>query len=64
MLKSRNQKLKLNNELYDTENEKLRIQLKNTSDQRNEFHCAVMENANRVCELEKENEQLKKDAKY
>ena len=43
----------------EKENEQLKTQLQNTSDQRNEFHRAVRENANRVGKLEKENEQLK-----
>lgn len=43
------------------ENERLKIQLQNTSDQRDEFHRGARENANRVGKLEKENEQLKKE---
>ena len=43
------------------ENEQLKFQLQNTSDQRDEFHRGARENANRVGKLEKENEQLKKD---
>ena len=42
------------------ENEQLKTQLQNTSDQRDEFHRGARENANRVGKLEKENEQLKK----
>ena len=41
------------------ENEQLKLQLQNTSDQRDEFHRGARENANRVGKLEKENEQLK-----
>lgn len=41
------------------ENEQLKTQLQNTSDQRDEFHRGARENANRVGRLEKENEQLK-----
>lgn len=41
------------------ENELLKTQLQNTSAQRDEFHRATRENANRVEKLEKENEQLK-----
>ena len=41
------------------ENEQLKIQLQNTSDQRDEFHRGARENANRIGKLEKENEQLK-----
>ena len=41
------------------ENEQLKIQLQNTSDQRDEFHRGARENANRVGKLQKENEQLK-----
>ena len=41
------------------ENEELKTQLQNTSDQRDEFHRGARENANRVGKLEKENEQLK-----
>ena len=43
------------------ENEQLKTQLQNTSDQRDEFHRGARENANRVGELERENEQLKKE---
>ena len=43
------------------ENEDLKIQLQNTSDQRNEFGRGARENANRVGELEKENGQLKQE---
>ena len=48
------------NELNE-ENEQLKFQLQNTSDQRDEFHRGARENANRVGKLEKENEQLKQD---
>ena len=48
----------LMNNLSD-ENEQLRLQLNNCSDQRNEFHCGARENANLVGKLEKENDQLK-----
>ena len=41
------------------ENKQLKIQLQNTSAQRDEFYHGARENANRVGELEKENEQLK-----
>ena len=41
------------------ENQELRLQLNQCSDQRNEFHRMVRENVNRVGKLEKENEQLK-----
>lgn len=51
------------NELAD-ENEQLKTQLQNTSDQRDEFHRGARENANRVGKIEKENEQLKKELKY
>ena len=50
------------NELAD-ENEQLKTQLQNTSDQRDEFHRGARENANRVGELERENEQLKQENK-
>lgn len=50
--------VKLNN-LYE-ENEQLKTQLQNTSDQRDEFHRGARENANYVGKLKKENEQLKK----
>ena len=43
------------------ENEQLKIQLQNTSAQRDEFHHGARENANRVGELKKENEQLKEE---
>lgn len=43
------------------ENEQLKTQLQNTSDQRNEFHRAARENANRAGKLENENEWLKRD---
>lgn len=43
------------------ENEQLKTQLQNISDQRDEFHRGARENANRVGKLEKENEQLKQD---
>ena len=46
------------------ENEQLKTQLQNTSDQRNEFHRAARENANRAGRLENENEQLKQDRNY
>ena len=46
------------NELSE-ENEELRLQLNLCSAQRNEFHRAARENANRVGKLKKENEQLK-----
>ena len=46
------------NELYE-ENQELRLQLNQCSDQRNEFHRGARENANRVGKLKKENEQLK-----
>lgn len=49
-----------NNQEYRKENEQLKTQLQNTSDQRDEFHRGARENANRVGELEKENEQLRK----
>ena len=51
------------NSLSD-ENEQLKTVLKNTSDQRNEFHRAARENANRVGKLEKENEQLKRQLDF
>ena len=41
------------------ENEQLKFQLQNTSDQRDEFHRGARENANRVGKLKKENERLK-----
>ena len=41
------------------ENEQLKQQVRNISDQRNEFHRGARENANRIGKLEKENEQLK-----
>ena len=41
------------------ENKQLKIQLQNTSAQRDEFYHGARENANRVGELEKENKQLK-----
>lgn len=44
------------------ENEQLKTQLQNTSDQRDEFHRGARENANRVGKLEKENGQLRHDA--
>ena len=47
------------NELYE-ENEQLKTQLQNTSDQRDEFYRGARENANRVGQLEKENKELKK----
>ena len=50
--------VKLLNELHE-ENQELKQQLQNTSDQRDEFHRGARENANRVGKLEKENEQLK-----
>ena len=53
--------VKLLNELHE-ENEQLKTQLQNTSDQRDEFHRGARENANRVGKLEKENEQLRHDA--
>ncbi len=43
------------------ENEQLKIQLQNTSAQRDEFHSGARENANRVGKLKKENEQLKQE---
>ena len=43
------------------ENEQLKIQLQNTSDQRDEFGKSARENANRVGQLKKENEQLKSE---
>jgi len=46
------------------ENEHLKLQLQNTSDQRDEFHRGARENANRVGELKQENERLKKDIEY
>ena len=52
--------MELLNELHE-ENEQLKTQLQNTSDQRDEFHRGARENANRVGKLEKENEQLKKE---
>ena len=45
----------------EEENEQLKTQLQNTSDQRDEFHRGARENANRVGKLEKENEQLKSE---
>lgn len=45
------------------ENEQLKTQLQNTSDQRDEFHRGARENANRVGKLEKENKQLKQQLK-
>ena len=45
------------------ENEQLKFQLQNTSDQRDEFYRGARENANRVGKLEKENEQLKEELK-
>ena len=53
--------VKLLNELHE-ENEELKQQLQNTSDQRDEFYRGARENANRVGKLEKENEQLRHDA--
>ena len=53
--------VKLLNELHE-ENEQLKTQLQNTSDQRDEFHRGARENANRVGKLEKENGQLRHDA--
>lgn len=50
------------NEFHD-ENEQLKTQLQNTSDQRDEFHRGARENANYVEKLEKENEQLKEQLK-
>ena len=50
------------NELAD-ENEQLKTQLQNTSDQRDEIHRGARENANRVGELERDNEQLKSEIK-
>ena len=50
------------NELYE-ENQELRLQLNQCSDQRNEFHRGARENANRVGKLKKENEQLKHSIK-
>ena len=46
----------------EIENEQLKFQLRNISDQRDEFHRGARENANRVGKLEKENEQLQHDA--
>ena len=46
------------NELTE-KNKELRLQLNLCSDQRNEFHRGLRENANRVGKLEKENEQLR-----
>ena len=43
------------------ENEQLKMQLQNTSAQRDEFYRGARENANRVGKLEKENEQLRKE---
>ena len=40
----------------ENENEQLKTQLQNTSDQRDEFYRGARENANRVGKLEKENE--------
>jgi phage shock protein A len=57
-----NHLLNQNDGLTD-ENEQLKTQLQNTSDQRDEFHRAARENANRVGKLEKENEQLKERLK-
>ena len=45
----------------EKENEQLKQQVRNISDQRNEFHRGARENANRVGKLEKENEQLKEE---
>lgn len=45
------------NKLLD-ENEQLKTQLQNISDQRDEFHRVARENANRVGKLEKEIESL------
>ena len=52
--------VRLVNDLLE-ENEQLKIQLQNTSTQRDEFHHGARENANRVGELEKENRQLKEE---
>ena len=48
------------NELHE-ENQQLKSQLQNTSDQRDEFHHGARENANRVGQLEKENKELKEE---
>ena len=50
------------NELYE-ENGQLRFQLKNTSVQRDEFLQGARENSEKIGELEKENEQLKREVK-
>ena len=47
------------NEQLKSEKKDMQILINTISDQRNEFHRAVRENANRVGKLEKENEQLK-----
>lgn len=47
----------------EKENEQLKMQLQNTSAQRDEFHRGARENANRVGKLKKENEQLKSKVK-
>ena len=46
--------------VLNDENEQLKFQLQNTCDQRDEFHRGARENANRVGELKKENDELKK----
>ena len=46
------------NELNE-ENKDAQILIQNISDQRNEFHQAVKENANHIGRLKKENRQLK-----
>lgn len=46
------------NELNE-ENKDAQILIQNISDQRNEFHQAVRENANHIGRLKKENRQLK-----
>lgn len=47
------------NNIYK-ENQELRLQLNQCSDQRNEFHRGARKNANRVGKLKEENEQLQK----
>ena len=47
------------NEQLKSEKKDMQILINTISDQRNEFHRGVRENANRVGKLEKENEQLK-----
>lgn len=63
LLRAENNKLKEENEQLKSEKEDMQILINNISDQRDEFHRAVRENANRVGELKKENEDLKKDVR-